>query len=103
MSPARLFAVALSLTLASTTAYASNELARSKNCVACHHLERKTLGPSFKDIAAKYADDDATRKTLIEKVQKGGVGVWGQMPMPAQPQVSAEEAQALVRWILTLK
>ncbi len=99
----RLFAISLVSAMASTPALASNDLARSKNCVACHHIERKTLGPAFKDIAAKYADDAASLKTLTEKVQKGGVGVWGQMPMPAQPQVSTEEAEALVKWILTLK
>jgi cytochrome c len=93
----------LALGVASTAAVASPELARSKNCVACHHLERKTLGPAFKDIAAKYGDDAAAVKTLTEKVQKGGVGVWGPMPMPAQPQVSAEEAEALVNWILSIK
>lgn len=102
MNSAHLFAVVLALT-ASSTAQASPELARSKNCVACHHVERKTLGPAFKDIASKYDGDAAALKTLSDKVQKGGVGVWGPMPMPAQPQVSQEEAEALVKWILTLK
>jgi cytochrome c len=102
VNPARLFAIALAIT-ASSSALASPELARSKNCVACHHVERKTLGPAFKDIAAKYDGDAAAVKTLSDKVQKGGAGVWGPMPMPAQPQVSQEEAEALVKWILTLK
>lgn len=99
----RLLVPALAALGASSAALASPELARSKNCVACHHQERKTLGPAFKDIAAKYADDAAAVKTLTEKVQKGGAGVWGPMPMPAQPQVSAEDAETLVKWILTLK
>ncbi|MCU0952783.1 MAG: c-type cytochrome [Burkholderiaceae bacterium] len=103
MTFVRPLAALFTLSVASVAAQASNDLARSKNCVACHHLERKTLGPAFKDIAAKYGDDGAAIKTLTEKVQKGGVGVWGPMPMPAQPQVSAEEAEALVKWILSLK
>jgi cytochrome c len=89
--------------LISATAFASPELVRAKNCVACHHLERKMAGPAFQAIAAKYANDEAATKTLIEKVMKGGVGVWGQMPMPAQANVSPDEAEAIVKWILERK
>ncbi|KUL93835.1 cytochrome C' [Bosea sp. WAO] len=86
--------------LTSSSAVASPELARSKNCVACHHLERKMIGPAFKAVAERYGKDEAAIKTLSEKVVKGGGGVWGQTPMPPQPAVSPEDAEILVKWIL---
>jgi cytochrome c len=90
--------------LVSSAASASPELARSKNCVACHHVERKMNGPAYKTVAEKYANDEAAAiKTLSEKVRKGGSGVWGPAPMPPQPTVSEEEAEALVKWILSNK
>ncbi|PZR81490.1 MAG: cytochrome C' [Stutzerimonas stutzeri] len=93
---AAIFAVLVS----SSPAFASPELARSKNCVACHHLERKMIGPAFKAVAERYGKDEAAIKTLSEKVVKGGGGVWGQTPMPPQPAVSPEDAEILVKWIL---
>jgi cytochrome c len=95
--------VVLSLTLIAPAVHASPELARSKNCVACHSAERKMIGPSYKAIAERHANDASSVKALSEKVQKGGGGVWGPMPMPAQANVSPEEAEALVAWILTHK
>ena len=92
-----LFAVLLT----SPAAFASPELARSKNCVACHHAERKMIGPAFKAVAERYGKDDAATKTLSEKVVKGGGGNWGRTTMPPQPGVSPEEAEALVKWILS--
>ena len=89
--------------LAATPAHASLDLAKAKNCTACHAVDKKLIGPAYKDVATKYATDkDATAK-LARKVREGGVGVWGQIPMPANPQVNAEEAEALVKWILTQK
>ncbi|MGL4636038.1 MAG: c-type cytochrome [Beijerinckiaceae bacterium] len=99
----RLFAAASAVFLTLPTALASPELARAKNCVACHHVERKMIGPAYKAMAEKYAGDDTAQKTLSEKVIKGGGGVWSPMPMPAQPAVTPEEAEALVKWILSLK
>ncbi|MCX7328393.1 MAG: c-type cytochrome, partial [Hyphomicrobiales bacterium] len=84
----------------SQTALASPELARSKNCVACHHMERKMIGPSYKAVAERYARNEAAATTLSEKVIKGGVGSWGQTPMPPQPSVTPAEAETLVKWIL---
>lgn len=86
--------------LTSSNAFASTELARSKNCVACHHAERKMIGPAFKAVAERYGKDEAAIKTLSEKVVKGGGGIWGQTPMPPQPGVSPDEAETLVKWIL---
>lgn len=89
--------------LAVEPAHASLDLAKAKNCTACHAVDKKLIGPGYKDVAAKYASDkDATAK-LARKVREGGVGVWGQIPMPANPQVNADEAEALVKWILTQK
>ena len=91
------------MTAASGAALANADLAKAKNCMACHAMDKKLIGPAYKDVAAKYASDkDATAK-LVKKVREGGVGVWGQIPMPANPQVSADEATTLVKWLLTLK
>lgn len=93
-------ALASSAVLASSAALASPELAKSKNCVACHHAERKMNGPAYKTIALRYANDDGAVRTLSDKVRAGGSGVWGPAPMPPQAGVSPDEAEALVRWIL---
>ena len=93
-------ATALALLL-SSPALASPELARSKNCVACHHVERKMIGPPYKAIAERYAKDELAIQTLSEKVIKGGAGNWGQTPMPPQSSVSPADAEALVKWILS--
>jgi cytochrome c len=84
-------------------ALADAELARAKNCMACHAVDKKLIGPSYKDVAAKYASDRNATAKLAKKVRDGGVGVWGQIPMPANPQVSAEEAVKLVNWVLGQK
>ncbi len=90
-------------TFAATPSFASPDLAQKKNCMACHAVEKKLVGPGFKEVAAKYAGDkDATGK-LATKVIKGGSGAWGQIPMPANPQVSEAEAKQLVAWILGQK
>ncbi len=94
---------ALCAALAPSVVMASPELIKSKNCVACHHLERKMAGPAFQAIAAKYAVDEGAAKLLPDKVIKGGVGNWGQMPMPAQANVTPDEADVLVKWILSQK
>lgn len=86
-----------------TPAPASEELAKSKNCLMCHAVEKKVMGPAFKDVAQKYAGQKDAEAALSEKVMKGGSGVWGAMAMPPNPQVSAEEAKKLVQWILNLK
>ncbi|MBX9870588.1 MAG: c-type cytochrome [Burkholderiaceae bacterium] len=80
-----------------------DELYKTKNCFACHRVDRNHLGPSFKSIAAKYADQQGIDAQLARKVREGSVGVWGPVPMPAQPQVSEAEALTLTRWILTRK
>jgi cytochrome c len=89
--------------LASGPAFASMDLAKAKNCTACHAVDKKLIGPAYKDVAAKYASDKDAVAKLSKKVREGGVGVWGQIPMPANPQVSADEATTLVKWVMTAK
>jgi cytochrome c len=99
-----LFAVAISLLLPSGNAFADlDEMYKTKNCFACHRLERNHLGPSFKSIATKYADEKDVDVRLAKRVLEGGAGVWGNVPMPAQTQVTEAEALTLVRWALTQK
>ncbi len=100
----RLPALALMATLlTSTHAMASLELAQKKACLACHQVDNKVVGPSYKDVAKKYAGQKGIEAKLIEKVLKGGKGAWGEIPMPANAQVSPDEAKQLVQWILKLK
>lgn len=85
------------------SAFASEELAKSKNCLACHAVDKKVVGPAYKDVKEKYAKDGKAVAMLTEKIMKGGVGNWGQIPMPANPQVSKEEAEKLAKWVLGKK
>jgi cytochrome c len=88
---------------ASSSAFAQADLAKSKNCMACHAIGSKLVGPAFKDVAAKYAGQKDAEARLAAKVIKGGAGVWGPVPMPANTQVSDAEAHALVKWVLAQK
>ena len=89
--------------LASAPALASMDLAKAKNCTACHAVDKKLVGPAYKEVAAKYASDSDAAAKLAGKIIKGGVGVWGQIPMPANPQVSQADAEALAKWVLSTK
>jgi cytochrome c len=97
-----LLAAVTGATLA-TPAFANPELAQKKNCMACHAVDKKLVGPAYKDVAAKYAGDKTAADKLAEKIQKGGSGVWGPVPMPANPQVNAAEAKQLAQWVLGQK
>lgn len=88
--------------LAAHAAPADADLAKSKNCMACHAVASKLVGPAFKDVAAKYAGQNVEDK-LAQKIIKGGAGVWGAVPMPANTQVNDAEARQLVKWILEQK
>lgn len=79
---------------------ADEALAKAKGCLACHQVDKKVVGPSYKDVAKKYAAKDEAM--LAEKVLKGGKGSWGPVPMPPN-KVTPEEANKLVKWILSLK
>lgn len=75
-------------------------LLKKHNCMACHQVAAKVVGPSYKDVAAKYKGDAGAAAKLAEKVKKGGAGVWGQIPMPPHPAVPEKDIQAMVKWIL---
>ncbi|MDP1741261.1 c-type cytochrome [Polaromonas sp.] len=87
----------------STPALADLQLATAKNCMACHAVATKLVGPSYKDVAAKYAGQKDAVDKLSVKILKGGSGVWGPVPMPANAQVSAEEATKLAAWVMAQK
>ena len=89
--------------LASNAALANADLAKSKNCMACHAVATKVVGPAYKDVAAKYAGQKDAEDKLTQKVLKGGSGVWGAVPMPANTQVTEAEARTLVKWVLSQK
>lgn len=88
---------------AAMSAFANPELAQKKNCMTCHAIDKKLIGPSYKDVAGKYAGQKDAVDKLAAKVMKGGSGAWGVLPMPANPQVNDAEAKQLVQWILSLK
>ncbi|HEX7889257.1 MAG TPA: c-type cytochrome [Ramlibacter sp.] len=97
-----LFALA-ALTAVSAPALADQALATSKNCMACHAVDKKLVGPAYKDVALKYSGQKDAVDKLSAKILKGGAGVWGPVPMPANAQVNEAEAKKLAAWILTLK
>lgn len=87
----------------SAPAMADEALAKSKNCMACHAVDKKLVGPSYKDVAKKYAGDAKAVDAMAAKIQKGGSGVWGAIPMPANPQVNDADAKKLAAWVLGQK
>jgi cytochrome c len=91
------------LAASGASAMANPELAQKKACLACHSVDKKVVGPAYKDVAAKYRGQKGVEAKLVEKVLKGGKGVWGDVAMPANPQVNEAEAKQLVSWILSLK
>lgn len=88
---------------ASFAADSAMDLAKAKNCLACHSVAAKIVGPAYKDVAAKYAGQKDAEDKLVQKVLKGGSGVWGSIPMPANTQVNEAEAHTLVKWVLSQK
>ena len=98
-----LSAAALALSLA-LPAQANEELAKKHLCTTCHVVKgAKTIGPTYADVAKKYAGQKDAEAKLVDKVKKGGQGVWGQIPMPPNPQVSDADLQAMIQYILALK
>jgi cytochrome c len=97
-----LFALLAATTLVAP-AMADLALATSKNCMACHAVDKKLVGPAYKEVAAKYAGQKDAVDKLSTKIIKGGSGVWGPVPMPANTQVSEAEAKKLAAWVLSLK
>ncbi len=95
--------VVISLLGTAASARADYDLALKKNCAACHYVDKRKYGPSFQQVAAKYADKKNAADMLAKKIRRGGTGVWGEDVMPPQPQVSAAEARTLANYVLSLK
>ena len=95
--------IALLAIAAASPAFASLELAQKKNCLACHSVDKKVVGPAYKDVAAKYAGQKDAAAKLADKIMKGGSGVWGQVPMPANAAVPDADVHTLVKWVLSIK
>lgn len=85
-----------------TSVGANEALAKAKACLACHTVEKKVVGPAFRDISAKYAGVDGADALLANKIMQGGGGVWGPVPMPRNVSVKPDEALLLSRWVLSL-
>lgn len=97
-----LITLAATLSIAAP-AMADQALATAKNCMACHTVDKKVVGPSYKEVAAKYAGQKDAAAKLATKIIKGGGGVWGAVAMPANPQVNEAEAKKLAAWVLAQK
>ncbi|MGB3290834.1 MAG: c-type cytochrome [Burkholderiaceae bacterium] len=78
------------------------DLAKARNCLACHQVDSKRVGPSFKLVAERFAGQAGADEYLAGAIRNGGRGRWGAVPMPAQPQVSPADAKLLAAWILSL-
>lgn len=86
--------------LVATNVMANADLAKKSNCMACHAVDKKLVGPAYQDVAKKYAADKGAEAKLVEKVKKGGTGVWGNVPMPPNANVKDEDVKTLVKWVL---
>ena len=83
--------------------HAQEKLAQSSGCMTCHGVDKKVIGPAYKEVAAKYRGNKAAEADLIKKVKGGSKGVWGDIPMPPNAHVKDEDIKAIVQWILALK
>lgn len=99
----RVLIALLATTAIAAPALADQALATSKNCMACHAADKKLVGPSYKDVAAKYSGQKDAADKLAAKIVKGSAGVWGPVPMPANAQVSEADGKKLAAWVLSLK
>jgi len=95
----KMWILAAAAALAPAAALADQALAQKHNCTACHAVDKKLVGPSYKDVAAKYKGQNAAAK-LEDKVKKGGQGTWGSVPMPPNPAVPDADIKKLVAWVL---
>lgn len=99
----RTFIVLAAAIAVATPVLADQALAQSKNCLSCHAIDKKIVGPAYKDVAKKYAGQKDAADKLASKIMKGGSGVWGVIPMPVNAQVNEAEAKKLAAWVLSLK
>ena len=97
-----IFAAAAAAVVLAAPARADEALARKYNCLACHQVDKKVVGPAYKDIAKKYKGKSGAAALLAEKVKKGGSGTWGPIPMPPNATVPDADLKKLVDWILKM-
>ncbi len=88
---------------AANTVAASEKIANANGCMACHAIDKKLIGPGFKDVAAKHKGDKDAETKLAQKIKAGGSGVWGSMPMPPQTHIKDDDIKSLAHWVMTLK
>jgi cytochrome c len=93
-------AIVTAAALVSAPAMANMDLAKKSNCMSCHQVDKKLVGPSYQDVAKKYAGKADAVKTLSAKVKAGGKGAWGEVPMPPNANVKDADIETLVKWIL---
>jgi cytochrome c len=103
MSKLMIAAASAAMLVMSGAASADQALAQKNACMSCHGVDKKIVGPAFKEIAQKYADDKDAQAHLVTKVKTGGKGVWGNIPMPPNPNLKQEDAEKIVAWLLSLK
>ncbi len=103
MNERRFILAALAASLLAAPAFAQEDLAKKDGCTVCHSVDKKIVGPAFKEVAAKYRNDKTAEAKLVKKVKEGGVGVWGQVPMPPNSTVSDDDIAKLVKWVLSIK
>ncbi len=84
------------------SAATGEELAKSNNCLSCHSVDAKLVGPSFKDVSKKYKGQADAQTKLADKVKKGGSGNWGSVPMPPNPNVKDDDLKTILTWVLGL-
>lgn len=101
MHPATVLGAMVMAAVLPVAAYASADLAKAKNCMACHGVDKKLVGPAFKDVAAKYKGDKGAAAKLSQSIVKGSSGTWGPIPMPPNA-ISEADASALAKWVLAL-
>lgn len=95
--------ISVGLLAGAGNALASEALAKKYNCLTCHTVDKKLIGPAYKDVAAKYKGDAGAEAKLVTKVKNGGAGVWGQTPMPPNSSVPDADIKILVKWVLSTK
>ncbi len=98
-----LFALILVNQPGSAAVPAGEQLFKKNDCTTCHAVDHKLVGPSFQDVAKKYAGQPNAEQTLVDAIKKGHVGTWGQVPMPPHPNISDADLKEIVDWILSLK
>ena len=96
-------AAAAALVVMSGAASADQALAQKNACMSCHGVDKKIVGPAFKEVAKKYAGDKTAHDKLAAKVKAGGKGVWGEVPMPPNPNLKPDDASKIIDWVLSLK